>query len=474
MCYFFTMAPDLHGFFYPTTVALIGATDKPTKPGTAILENLAHFKGAVYPVNPKHETLLGHRCYPSIGDVPDTVDLAIIALPAPLVEAEIEAVHAKGIRRVILISSGFAEAGEDGGDLQKRIAEKTKQYGIRVIGPNALGVYNTDNGLDSFFVSRQRVSRPETGRLSIISQSGAITVILMEALARDGMGVAKAVNYGNRIDVDDADALDYLAGDPLTGAVAMYMESVGDGRKFLAAAKAFAAKKPLVIWKAGKFEAGAAAVKTHTATLAGKYGLYQAAIRQAGAVEALGFDHMIDAAKAVSLMKYPCTGNRLLIVTNGGGMAVAAADQAGREGFAMPRVPDPVRQKLEAAFPAFFGKNNPIDITGSGRNEDFATALSEALPHYDAAVVIVLMGATTVTEKATELIAGACHEAKKPVACCILQGLGYTKEAMHALLRLGIPVYPSPERAVRALAALRKAGCGKTEEGREEGDGGGG
>ena len=451
------MAHDLHGFFYPTSVALIGATDNPLKPGTAILENLAHFKGAVFPVNPKHETLLGHRCYPSVAAIPDEIDLAIIALPAMLVEQELDAVHAKGIRRIILISSGFAEAGEDGLRMQQRIGAKTKQMGIRVIGPNALGVYNTDNGLDSFFVSRERVSRPVPGRLSIISQSGAITVILMEALARDGLGIAKAVNYGNRLDVDDADALDYFADDAQTGAVAMYMESVADGRKFLAAAKAFASKKPLVIWKAGKQELGAAAVASHTATLAGKYGLYQAAFRQAGAVEAYGFDHMIDAAKAVALMDYPCVGNRLLIVTNGGGMAVAASDQAEVEGFTMPRLPDEVRTKLGGAFPTFFGKNNPIDLTGSGRNEDYYTALKEALPHYDAAIVIVLMGATTVTEDATKMIAQACHESKKPVTCCILQGLGYTHEAMHALLKLGIPVYPSPERAVRALSALRKA-----------------
>jgi acyl-CoA synthetase (NDP forming) len=457
------MAHDLHDFFYPRAVALVGATDKPAKPGTAILENLSHYNGAVYPVNPKHETLLGHRCYPSIRAIPDPIDLAIIALPAPLVEKELDALHEKGIHRIIIISSGFAEAGEEGIAMQKRIAEKTKQHGIRVIGPNCLGVYNTDNGLDSFFVSRERVSRPAAGRLSIISQSGAITVILMEAFARDGMGIAKAVNYGNRLDVDDADCLDYLGDDPKTSAVAMYMESVADGRKFLRAAKAFAAAKPLVVWKAGKHELGTAAVKSHTATLAGKYGLYQAAFRQAGAFEAYGFDHMIDAAKAVTLMDYPCIGDRLLIVTNGGGMAVAASDQAQQEGFTMPVVPQEAQERLGRTFPSFFVTRNPIDLTGSGKNEDYYTALREALPHYDAAVVIVLMGSTTVTEEATGMIARACHEAKKPVTCCILQGLGYTQEAMFSLVKLGIPVYPSPERAVRALAALRKATCKKTE-----------
>jgi acyl-CoA synthetase (NDP forming) len=453
------MAHDLYDFFYPRTVALIGATDKPTKPGTAILENLSHYNGAVYPVNPKHETLLGHRCYPSIRAIPDSIDLAIIALPASLVEKELDALHEKGIRRIIIISSGFAEAGDEGIARQKRISEKTKQHGIRVIGPNCLGVYNTDNGLDSFFVSRERVSRPAAGRLSIISQSGAITVILMEAFARDGMGIAKAVNYGNRLDVDDADCLDYLGDDPQTSAVAMYIESVADGRKFLRAAKAFAANKPLVVWKAGKHELGSAAVQSHTATLAGKYGLYQAAFRQAGAVEAYGFDHMIDAAKAVTLMNYPCIGDRLLIVTNGGGMAVAASDQAQQEGFTMPAVQQESQERLRRTFPSFFVTRNPIDLTGSGKNEDYYTALREALPHYDAAVVIVLMGSTTVTEEATGMIARACREAKKPVTCCILQGLGYTQEAMFSLVKLGIPVYPSPERAVRALAALRKATC---------------
>jgi len=451
------MLHELHSFFYPKTVALIGATDNVAKPGRSILENLAHFSGAVYPVNPRHQTLLGHHCYPSITAIPESIDLAIVALPAPLVAQEIDRLHEKGVRHIILISSGFAESGPAGSELQQRILEKTKQYGIRVIGPNALGVYNTDNGLDSFFVSRERVSRPVPGRLSIISQSGAIAVILMEALARDSMGVAKVVNYGNRFDIDDADALDYFSDDPKTGAVAMYMESVADGGKFLRSAKAFAAGKPLVIWKAGKHELGAAAVASHTATLAGIYGLYQGAFRQAGAVEAYSFEHMIDVAKAVAIMDYRCVGNRLLVVTNGGGMAVAASDQAQREGFIMPRMPEPVRQKLEDAFPPYFAKHNPIDLTGSGRNEDYFTALDEALPYYDAAVIIVLMGATTVTEEATEMIARACHASQKPVTCCILQGLGYTQEAMHSLLKRGIPVYPSPERAVRALAALRLA-----------------
>ena len=158
-------------------------------------------------------------------------------------------------------------------------------------------------------------------------------------------------------------------------------------------------------------------------------------------------------------MDYPCLGNRLLIVTNGGGMAVAAADQASLEGFAMPRVREDVRERLKQAFPPYFVLNNPIDITGSGKDEDFYAALKEALPHYDAAVVIVLMGATTVTESVTALIARACREAEKPVTCCMLQGLGYTREAMSVLLKLGIPVYPSPERAVRALATLRTAAC---------------
>lgn len=451
------MRHDLHEFFYPKTVAVIGATDNPLKPGRAILENMSFFNGAVYPVNPKHTTLLGHRCYASVREVPEELDLAIVALPAPLVEQEMAELGNKGVRRAIIISSGFAEAGSEGSARQQRIAALARRFNIRVIGPNALGVYNTDNGLDSFFVSRERVSRPTTGKLSIISQSGAIAVILMEALSRDGIGIAKALNYGNRLDVDEADALDYLADDPRTGAVAMYMESVNDGQKFLKAAKTFGAKKPLVIWKAGKHEMGAKAVASHTATLAGTYGLYQAAFRQAGAVEAFGFDHMIDAAKALALMDHPCIGGRLLVVTNGGGLAVAASDQAQLEGFTMPAMPQAARKRLEQAFPSFFVTSNPIDLTGSGKNEDYYTALTEALPHYDAAVVIVLMGATTVTGEATGLIARACHEAKKPVTCCILQGLGYTREAMSALLKLGVPVYPSPERAVRALAALRKA-----------------
>src|SRR5512147_2474599 len=211
------MSNDLEGFFHPKTVALIGATDNPLKPGAAILENLSHYRGAVFPVNPKHQTLLGRRCYPSVASVPDEIDLAIVALPAGLVEQELARLHDKGVRRAIVISSGFAEAGGPGIDLQKRLSETAKSFGIRIIGPNALGIFNTDNGFDSFFVSRHRVSRPAAGRLSIISQSGAVTVLLVQAVARHDIALAKGVNYEDGLDIDAADGVDYFADDPQTG-----------------------------------------------------------------------------------------------------------------------------------------------------------------------------------------------------------------------------------------------------------------
>lgn len=196
---------------------------------------------------------------------------------------------------------------------------------------------------------------------------------------------------------------------------------------------------------------------SHTATLAGKYGLYQAAFRQAGAVEASGFDHLIDSAKALSIMDYPCSGNRLLVVTNGGGMSVAASDQAEAEGFIMPGMPKEAREKLKQVFPPFYITNNPIDITGSGKDADYYTALIEAMPHYDTAVVILLMGIASVTDAVTELVAKAIREIEKPITCCVIQGQGYTREATSVMLKLGVPVYPSPERAVRALATMMKA-----------------
>ena len=453
------MAHFLHDFFYPKTVALIGATDKPDKPARAIMENLAHFSGTVFPVNPKYQTLFGLRCYPSIKEIAETIDVAIVALPVTAIESGFSMLRDKGIDRLIVISSGFAEAGEEGRRLQDRLTEQAKRHGIRVIGPNALGVFNAENGFNSFFVSEERVLMPEPGRLSIVSQSGAVTVILMEAMARNGIGIAKAINYGNRLDVDEADALSYLADDPQTDAAAVYMESVGDGRKFLEAAKGFTARKPLVVWKAGKRELGAGAVASHTATLAGTYALYEAAFRQGGISEAYTFEHLLDGAKVASLMPFRCTGKRLLIMTNGGGMAVAAADQASRDGFILPAVPENVRKKLKQTFPPFFVLNNPIDITGSGKDEDYYTALKEALPYYDAAVVIALMGTTTVTENSAAMIAKACRELKKPVTCCMLQGLRYMEEVERSVQELGIPAFPSPERAVRALTVLRRGPC---------------
>lgn len=449
----------LDRLFNPRSIALVGASHDETKLGGMILKNLLRFKGKVYPVNPKYREIMGLKSYPSAADIPGEFDFAIIMRPASEVTGILRGLVCKTGCAVIM-SSGFAEIGEV--ELQEEMKKVSDESGIRVLGPNCMGIYNPSQKLDSLFLPYERLKRPGRGNVGIVSQSGAIVSCLLGAARSSRTGVSKVVGYGNAMDIDESEIYDYLVDDKDTQVVVSYIESVGDGRKFLESAKKLSKKKPLLILKSGKGESGQAAAFSHTGRLAGRYEVFHSLLRQFGIREVPDFDGLMDATKALSFT-HPMPprdkgemregGNRVCIITNGGGSGVLAADECMRQGLEVAALPLPARERLGKIFPHFYGINNPVDLTAQVKDDDYAAAMEELKDDYDGFLIIALPNVLGITEGLAEKVKAAKLSAGKPLVCHIAEG-GISIRLSRTIEKARIPVYPSPERAVRGLKAL--------------------
>ncbi|MBI5639712.1 MAG: CoA-binding protein [Nitrospirae bacterium] len=469
---------SLDALFNPGSIALVGAAHEEIKLGGTILRNLLSFRGKVYPINPKYRELMGIRAYPSVLDLPEPVDLMIIMRPGPEVPDILR--HAAGrTKYAVVMSSGFAEIGETA--LQDEVKNIGRDSGIRILGPNCMGLYNPWQKLDTFFLPKKRLGRPKKGNVAIVSQSGAILSCLLGAVQQVRRGVSKAVGYGNAADIDESEIYEYLSEDRRTDVVVSYIESVGDGRRFVEKARALSEKKELIILKSGKGSSGQAAAFSHTGRLAGRYEVFHSIVRQTGIREAMDFDELMDAAKALSLQgtaqrsvqENPPSppfvkggmgefeaasgqiGRRICIVTNGGGSGVLAADECMRQGLEVINLEDGARERLRQTFPHFYGINNPLDLTAQVKDRDYAVAMEELREDYDAFLLIALPNVLGITEGLAEAIRETFRRLQKPAVFYIGQG-GISRRLTASLERMGIPVYPSPERAVRGLKALLK------------------
>ena len=449
---------SLDPFFKPRGIAVIGASARPGSVGYVIVEQLKkRFKGAIYPVNPRYTEILGLKCYPTVEEVPDPVDLAVIAVRAEIVPQVMESVGKRGIRAAIIVSGGFAEIGPEGEERQRKVVEIAQRYGIRVIGPNCIGVLDNSSGVDTFFLPEDRLRRPVKGCISIVSQSGALLAMWIDWMAMKGMGLAKAVSYGNKVDVDDVDLIEYLAEDPDTKVILLYIEGLkpGRGRAFIdAVRKAIARGKPVVALKGGKTERGVRAAASHTAAIASGYEIYQAMFRQAGVIEAETMEELFDIAKALTMMP-PARGRRLLIVTNAGGEGVLATDYATRYGLEVPILPKELREELRKVMPQHVIVDNPIDLTGDTDDERYRIALEAVLSRdvVDMAMVIAPPHPPAMTERVVEYIAKVYREFKLPILVVVTGGY-IAEKYMRKFESVGLPTYPTPERAARAAAAL--------------------
>lgn len=445
---------SLEKFFSPSSIAVIGASREPSKLGHVILENLKYsFKEKIYPINPNTTEILGLKTYPSVLDIEEPIDMAVIVVPAEFVEEVIKECEKKKIGAVVIITSGFSEIGENKRELAiKTILKKSK---MRIIGPNCVGVYK--KGLDMLFFPKNRIKRPPEGTISFLTQSGAFGSILLDILAHNGVGVSKFVSFGNKIDVDEIDLFNYLNSDLNTRCIAVYLESASEGKEFIKTARKVTKNKPIVVFKAGKTKEGVEAVSSHTGSLAGVAEVYSAAFKQAGIIEAENSEQLFDYAKA--LAKQPVLKNKkIAIVTDGGGFGIAAADKAIKCGLELPLLSNDTIKSLKKFLPEYASTNNPVDLTGDANTERYEKALKAVLNDKNIAgvVCIALLQIPTIDDSIIDVLRDMKMYGK-PITVCSAGG-NYVIERNRKLEAAGIPVFPSPERAVKAMSALYEYG----------------
>ncbi|WP_048151578.1 acetate--CoA ligase family protein [Palaeococcus ferrophilus] len=452
---------ELKPFFEPKAVAIIGATDKKGKVGNVIFENFKMnkergiFKGNIYPVNPKLDEIEGYKVYKSVEELPEDTDLAVISIPAKFVPATMKDIAKKGIKSVVIITGGFGELGEEGKRMEQEILEIARENGIRVIGPNCVGVYVPDTGVDTVFLPESKMDRPKSGEIAFVSQSGAFAAAMLDWAAMAGIGISKMVSYGNKLDVDDADLMDYFIHDDATKVVTFYIEGVKDGRKFIESAKRISQVKPVIALKSGRTEYGAKAASSHTGSLAGADTIYDAVFKQTGVLRAEDFEHMFDVAKAFAKCKLP-KGDRVGIITDGGGAGVMASDAVAKFGLRMADLSEESLRYLKEKFPPHAVAGNPTDVVGDTDAQRYKYAIEAFVndPNVDAIVVIVLFQVPLLDEmEIIDILAEYKEKSDKPIVAVAMGGKK-TEHYAKILEEKGVPVYPTPERGVRAIAGL--------------------
>ncbi len=444
----------LDSIFYPESIAVIGASNNEIKWGGRILKNIiSDFKGKVYPVNPSETSIQGLFSYSSVLNIPGEVEMALIIVPARFVISVAEECGKKGVKGLIVVSAGFSETGNN--ELERELVSLVRKYGMRMIGPNTLGIVNEPAGLNASIIGRL----PRPGSISFITQSGSLGLALAEWTIATGIGLSKVISTGNKAEVDDIDLIEYLNSDPSTGVIAMYVEGIKRGREFIDAVRMV--KKPIVAIKTGRSKRGAKAVFSHTGSIAGSDEVYSAAFRQAGILRVDDIEDLFDAALAFSCQPLP-VGNNVAILSNGGGASIVAADECERQGLNIIDLSERTREQIKSVIPEFASSSNPIDTAGTVSFKIYNDSI-QALhddPNVDAIIVIyvhTMMSNAMPPAEAVIEMRQKCIKAKsrKPIIACWMGGAG-TEEGVEILKSGCIPNYPVPERAVKALSSLIK------------------
>ncbi len=439
----------------PRTVALVGASERNGSLGHIVMSNLA--AGGLerlYPVNPKHRRVAGLPCFASLRELPDPVDLAVIATPADGIVELIEDAAARGIRAVVVLTSGFGEAGPAGLARQAAMLAAAKRGGIRLLGPNCLGLMRTDTGLNATFAR----TAAQPGKLALVSQSGAICGAILEWAASADIGFSSVVSLGGAADIDFGEVLDYLVGDTATEGILLYVEGVRDARRFMSALRAAARVKPVVALKVGRFATGSRAASSHTGALVGSDAVFDAALRRSGTVRVKTYTQLFAAAKILAAFAKPNRapqGQRLLILTNGGGPGVMAADCAAENGVPLAELSRETIESLDGKLPAQWSRGNPLDIIGDAPPGRFreATAAALADPGVDAMLALYSPVAVTTPEDAARAVAEAAAGTSKPVLAAWLGDINPNESRTYLEAR-GIPNFYTPENAVEAFSYL--------------------
>lgn len=443
---------NLDRLLKPSSIALIGASRRPKSIGAVVARNLfnAGFDGPVMPVNPREQSIEGVLCYNSVADLPMVPDLAVICTPPPTVPGLIDELGRRGTKAAIVITAGFAEAGEEGRQLQQRMLEAAKPHLLRISGPNCLGVMVPGRGVNASFVHVP----PLKGELAFVGQSGAVVTSIVDWATSRGIGFSHLISLGSMADVDFGDLLDYLAADAGTRAILLYVEAITHARKFMSAARAAARQKPVIVIKAGRTDEAAKAASSHTGALAGSDAVYDAAFRRAGILRVDELDELFDAAETLA-MGVQINGDRLAILTNGGGMGVLATDALIQQGGRLAAIDEGVLARLGEVLPATWSRGNPVDIIGDATGKRYADALSALLEDGSNDAILVLNCPTAVADstEAALAVVEVMQGKRHPVLTSWLGEAG-AAEARRLFASRRIPTYETPGKAVRAFMHL--------------------
>ena len=443
----------LDTFFSPQSVAVVGASREPEKLGYSVLANIQEggYEGHLYPVNPKADEILGLKAYPSVLKIPGPVDLAVIVIPYRFVPAVLEECGQKGVSAVVVISAGFREAGREGLEREQELIETARKYDLRLIGPNCLGVIDTDTPLNATFAA----GMPPGGPIAFMSQSGALGTAVLDMAMAGRVGFSKFVSLGNKADVSEIDLLEAWGDDPASRVILIYVEGVPDGQKFIQVARQVTRNKPVVAIKSGVTKSGSRAVSSHTGSLAGSEAAYKAAFRQAGVIRAASMEALFDCARAFAYQPL-LPGNHIGIVTNAGGPGILATDALEHAGLRIPRLSRNTVEALTDYLPGAASAANPVDVLGDALADRYERAIRLVLddPEVDGLIVIVTPQAMTEIEQTAHAVGRMAQESDKPVLGCFM-GEARIEAGIKVLWQYGVPNYPFPERAAGALAAMR-------------------
>lgn len=448
---------ELRPIFSPKSIAVIGASRSPMKIGYEILQNILvqGYKGKVYPINPEAPVIMGLKTQPSVIAVKDDIDLAIIAVPAEFVPKVMTECAKKKVKGAIVISSGFAETGEKGKLLEDEVLQIARRGGIRLIGPNTLGYKDPIDNLDAAFV----FGMPRPGEIALISQSGALCIGMIYYANGEHIGLSRVISVGNKADIDDADIIEYLDHDNATKVIAMYIEGIKDGRKFLDAARK--AKKPIVAIKAGRTPAGSAAASTHTGSLSGSDAVYDSAFRQVRIQRAYDVIELFDYARALAYQPH-APGNKVGIISNGGGAGIMIADWCESIGLKVPNLSKKTIEALRPYLPSITTARNPLDVTGDARFHRYHATGSIVLsdPNIDSLVMTCVHAGIARPKEYVAAVIKLVEEKKnlkKPIVACWVGG-PEIDEVVQELRVKNIPVYSSAMRAAKAVRCLYDEG----------------
>jgi 3-hydroxypropionyl-CoA synthetase (ADP-forming) len=446
-------------FFNAKSVALIGASPEAGKIGNSVLQSLAKhdYKGKVFPVNAKgYQEIMGIKAYKNLDEIDEQIDVVVVTVDLKFVPDLLKSCGRKNIHNMVIISGGGKELGGDRAAIENEIKKLSSQLKVRIIGPNCIGMFNADNRLDCAFQGHERMVRPQRGEVAFLSQSGTVGIAFMET--SDSFGMSKMISYGNRSDVDEADMIWYLGEDPSTKVIGLYVEGLGDGRKFMNAAKKVIIEKnkPILVFKNGRTTRGAKQAASHTGSLGGSYNVVRGALEQANIISLDSYEELTGSLKALTWQPVP-KGNRVAMITNGAGPVIAAIDNFERLGLAVAEISSNTLAKLKEHYPPTYVIGNPCDITGSATADDYRYAIQAFMddPNVDIIMPWFVFQDDPLEETIVDILQGFQKQRKKPILVGAMGG-PFTQKISKRIEDTNVPVYHSVTTWVTAAGSIAK------------------